>query len=88
MGNLVLVLPSAARGFSSVCRVRLFRDRAILAPIIAHYVFNSCSTMLSTAFSNQPLDLHRDINQIILISMVGIALLIIASTRGRIVASQ
>jgi membrane protease YdiL (CAAX protease family) len=58
--------------------------RSILAPIIVHYVFNTCSTMLGTAFADQPLYRHRDVNEIVLISMVGTALLTITATRGRV----
>ena len=57
--------------------------RSILAPIIVHYVFNTCPTMLDTAFLGQPRYRHRDVNETILVSMIGVALLTIAATRGK-----
>jgi membrane protease YdiL (CAAX protease family) len=56
--------------------------RSILGPIIAHYVFNTCSAMLDKALLGQPRYSDRDVNEIVLISMVGVALLTIAATRG------
>jgi membrane protease YdiL (CAAX protease family) len=56
---------------------------SILGPILVHYVFNTCSTMLNTAFLGQPRYRHRDINETILVSMIGVAMLTIAATRGR-----
>jgi membrane protease YdiL (CAAX protease family) len=58
--------------------------RSILGPIIVHYVFNTGPTMLDTAFLSQPRYRHRNVDAIILISMVGMGLLILAATRGRI----
>jgi hypothetical protein len=57
--------------------------RSILAPIIVHYVFNTCPTMLDTAFLGQPRYRHRDVNETILVSMIGVALLTVAATRGK-----
>jgi membrane protease YdiL (CAAX protease family) len=57
---------------------------SILGPILVHYVFNTCSTMLNTAFLGQPRYRHRDINETILVCMIGIALLMIAATRGKL----
>lgn len=58
--------------------------RSILGPILVHYVFNTCPTMLDTAFLGQPRYRHRDVNEIILICMIGVALLTIAATRGKL----
>ena len=58
--------------------------RSILGPIVLHYVFNTCSAMLGAAFDGQPRYSNRDVNEIILISIVCVALLTIAATRGRL----
>jgi uncharacterized protein len=58
--------------------------RSILGPIIVHYVFNTCSSMLATAFLGQPRYRDRDVDEIILICMIGVALLTIAATRGKL----
>lgn len=57
---------------------------SILGPIVVHYVFNTCSTMLATAFAGLPRYGNRSINETILISMIVVALLTIAATRGRL----
>jgi hypothetical protein len=57
--------------------------RSILGPIVVHYVFNSCSSMLGTAFQGLPRYGNRNVDEIILISMIGVALLTVAVTRGR-----
>jgi uncharacterized protein len=57
--------------------------RSILGPIIVHYVFNTCSTMLNTAFLGQPRYRHRDVNEMVLVSAIGVALLTVAATRGK-----
>jgi hypothetical protein len=56
---------------------------SILGPVIVHYVFNTCSTMLGRAFQGLPLYGNRNVEKILLISMIGVALLTIAVTRGR-----
>jgi hypothetical protein len=58
--------------------------RSILGPIIAHYVFNTCSTMLGVAFQGKPRYGNRSESEMVLLSMIGVALLIIAVTRGRL----
>jgi len=58
--------------------------RSILGPILVHYAFNTCSTMLDKAFYHLPRYGNRDVDAIILICMVGIALITIAVTRGRL----
>jgi uncharacterized protein len=58
--------------------------RSILGPIVVHYVFNTSSTMLDKAFYHLPRYGNRDVDAIILSCMVGVALLTIAVTRGRL----
>ena len=58
--------------------------RSILGPIVLHYVFNTCSPMLGAAFEGQPRHGGRDVNEVLLVSMIGIAVLTLAVTRGRI----
>jgi membrane protease YdiL (CAAX protease family) len=64
--------------------------RSILGPIIVHYVFNTCSTMIGVAFNGQPLyrDRYRNADEIIVGCMIGVALLTIAATRGKVGESQ
>lgn len=57
---------------------------SLLGPILVHYVFNTCSRMLNTAFQAQPRYDDRDVSEIVLISMMCVALLAIAATRGRL----
>jgi membrane protease YdiL (CAAX protease family) len=57
---------------------------SIFGPIIVHYVFNNCSTMLVTAFAGLPRYGNRDVNETILVSMIVVALLTIAATRGKL----
>jgi membrane protease YdiL (CAAX protease family) len=56
---------------------------SILGPVIVHYVFNNCSSMLGTAFVGLPRYGNRNVNETILVSMIVVALLIIAVTRGK-----
>lgn len=58
--------------------------RSIVGSILVHYVFNTCPTMLDTAFLGQPRYRHRNINETILVCMIGVALLTIAATRGKL----
>lgn len=64
--------------------------RSILGPIIVHYVFNTCSKMIGVAFNGQPLhrDRYRNAEEIIVVCMIGVALLTIAATRGKVGESQ
>lgn len=55
---------------------------SILGAIVVHYVFNSCSSMLNTVFEGQ--QPYRDLSETVLVSMVCVALLTIAATRGRL----
>ena len=57
---------------------------SILGPIIVHYVFNNCSTMLGTAFVGLPRYGNRNVNETILVCMILVALLTIAVTRGKL----
>jgi uncharacterized protein len=57
--------------------------RSILGPIVVHYVFNTSSTMLGKAFDGLPRYGNRNVDEIILACMIGVALLAIAVTRGR-----
>ena len=92
LGNQLLMLfhgTQDARGFQQWKEVNRFVKKGaeafyILGPIIVHYVFNTCPTMLDTAFLGQPRYRHRDVNEIILICMIGVALLTIAATRGKL----
>jgi uncharacterized protein len=56
--------------------------RSILGPIAVHYVFNTSPTMLGKAFYGLPRYGNRNVDEIILVCMVAIALLTIAATRG------
>jgi membrane protease YdiL (CAAX protease family) len=58
--------------------------RSILGPIIVHYVFNNCPTMLDTAFAGLPRYGNRNLNETILVSMIAVALLTIAVTRSKL----
>ena len=58
--------------------------RSILGSVTVHYFFNTCSIMLGTALAGQPLYRNRDVDKIVLISMIGVAVLTIAITRGQL----
>jgi uncharacterized protein len=58
--------------------------RSILGAVTVHYVFNTCSVMLGIALAGQPLSSDRDVDKVVLISMVGVAVMTIAVTRGRL----
>lgn len=61
---------------------------SILGPIIVHYVFNCCSSMLAAAFAGLPRYGNRNVDETILITMIVVALLTIAVTRGRLGQSR
>jgi len=61
---------------------------SILGPIIVHYVFNTCSTMLNTAFAGQPRYGNRNVDETVLVCMIAVALLTIVLTRGKLGAAR
>jgi membrane protease YdiL (CAAX protease family) len=58
--------------------------RSILGAIILHYVFNTCSFMLAKAFEGKQYYPNRDWQQVYLCSMIAVALLIVAITKGKL----
>jgi len=58
--------------------------RSIVGAVTVHYVFNTCSVMLGTALAGQPLYSNRDVDKVVLLSMIGVAVITIAVTRGRL----
>ncbi|MFC5862765.1 CPBP family intramembrane glutamic endopeptidase [Acidicapsa dinghuensis] len=61
--------------------------RSILGPVIVHYFYNTCTFMLYTALAGHPLNPSRDVDKIVLLSMIGVAAMTIAVTRGRLGAA-
>lgn len=56
--------------------------RSILGAILLHYAFNTCSFMQNKAFQGQPYYPNRDWREVDLISMITVALVTIAITKG------
>jgi uncharacterized protein len=57
---------------------------SILAPILVHYTFNTANGMINMALNGKPVYGNRDLSEIILASMVCVAVLTIVFTRGRL----